>query len=281
MEAICLTFPTIIKASQKEGKRLVEVQASSEDCDQEGDVILQRALLNSAESFIKNGHIDIDHVSEIGHRYGIANPDAYIIGYPTEVRDKGKGRTFVEFELLRDEDDEDGTSLYNFVWKSLHTKPPMRWSASIYGFPIDGEWEDCSEETCEGTDATRYLVKGLRWKSLALTRQPVNNHLKGFARIVKSSFYAESVLGLMKDQNLPKEGCSCQDRKKLKRDTAPGVGMHQDTFPDVNRRIKSLADSIALEWLAHAIRKTAQKRGVNKKFTSPSYNSDQKVFSTF
>lgn len=259
MEAICLTFPTIIKASQKDGKRLIEVQASSEDVDLEGDVILQKALMNSADSFVKNGHIDIDHISEVGHRYGISNPDAYIIGYPTEVLDKGKGHTYVKFELLRDDDgEEDDSHLYNFVWKSLHTKPPMKWSASIYGFPVDGEWDDCSETKCDGTKATRYLVKGLDWKSLALTRRPVNNQLKGFARIVKSSFYAESVLGLVKNENLPNEGCSCQNKKKLKRDTSPGIGVHQDNYPDVNRRIKSLADDLAFELVAQIAKRTCR-----------------------
>jgi hypothetical protein len=213
-EAVCISFPAVIKASKEDGKRILEVQASSEDRDLEGDVILQKALLDSADSFIENGHIDLDHISEIGHRYGIENPDQYILGYPLAVIDKGKGRTSVRLELIQDaEGEEDPKAPYNFIWKSLHTKPPMKWSASIYGFPKDGEWKDCSETECSGSKATRYLVEGLDWKSLALTRKPVNDKLKGFAKVVKSSFYMERILGLEKAKD-PKETCTCKEKKE-------------------------------------------------------------------
>ena len=77
-------IPCIVKAkASTDGKRLVSVEASSEAVDSEGDVILQKALLDSSKSFVATGHIDIDHLSELGDRLGIANPTSYIIGRPT------------------------------------------------------------------------------------------------------------------------------------------------------------------------------------------------------
>src|ERR1700743_2718026 len=102
-DAVIVDFPILIKAATTaEGRRMIEVEASSEECDSEGDVILQKALLGSAKSFVRTGHID--HISEMGERMGIPNPESYIIGHPTEVKDIGGGRTSVVAEIMRSKD---------------------------------------------------------------------------------------------------------------------------------------------------------------------------------
>ena len=192
---VCISFPSIIKSSIAEnGDRLIEVQASSEDVDTEGDVILQEALMGGARDFIARGHLDIDHISELGHRYGVANPDSYIIGKPLDVVDKGRGHTYVKAKLFKNSNGEHNPSKYSYdmVWASLNTDPPAQWSASIFGYPKADAFFDCSEGLCEGTKATRYLVKGLDWRSLALTKNPINDSLTGFARIVKSDAFMKS-----------------------------------------------------------------------------------------
>lgn len=211
MDGICISIPAIIKSEMINGDRIIEVQASSEEVDQEGDVILQKALLDSAPYFIATGHLDIDHISELGHRYGIKNPESYIIGKPLEVIDKGKGHTYVKSKIYKNADNENNPKLYTYdmVWASLHTDPPTQWSASIFGYPKSDAFVDCSEEFCEGTNATRYLVKGMDWHSLALTKNPVNNTLKGFARIVKANTFMES-----RFPYLEKSGC-CEKVKNL------------------------------------------------------------------
>lgn len=186
MDGFFIEVQAIVKAREdKDGRRLVEVEASNEFEDSEGDVILQRALLDSADSFVKSGHLDIDHYSELGHRIGIKNPSAYIVGRPVEVKDLGGGRTGVVGEIRRSRDNLSNpiANKYDELWESLISEPPVEWRASIYGFPKADMVEDCREMTCTSR-ASRYLVKGLDWRSLAFTRNPINTSITGFARVV-------------------------------------------------------------------------------------------------
>jgi len=198
MDNLIVELDCIIKArDSSDGKRLVEVESSNESVDSEGDVILQRALLDSADSFIKTGHLDIDHISEIGDRMGIPNPNSYIIGRPIEVKDLGGGRTSVVGEIRRSADGihNPDRNRYDSFWDTLKSEPPVRWRASIYGFPIKGMVDDCREKTCEG-GATRYLVKGIDWRSLAFTRNPVNDAIQTYAHVVTAKAFGEMIKSL-------------------------------------------------------------------------------------
>jgi hypothetical protein len=193
-EAYIIPLDVVVKAVKDDGsgRRMVEVEASSEDVDDQGDIVLQSALLNSAASFIKSGHLDLDHYSEIGHRIGILDPSSYIVGRPTEVKDIGGKRTSVVGEIMRARDgkfDSDGNK-YDGFWKTLQSDPPVHWSASIYGFPSD--IQDCTEKACSN-GATRYVVKAIDWRSLAFTRKPVNKSLKGYAKIVTAKSYGDEI----------------------------------------------------------------------------------------
>lgn len=190
--ALCIQVSAIVKARPGD-ERIIEVEASNQFVDSEGDVILQRALLDSAESFVKSGHLDIDHLSEIGERMGLARPSDYIVGVPTEVKDLGDGRTGVIGQLHKA-----GRTKADEVWDSLKADPPVRWQASIYGFPVPGEVIDArvARASVDLMGATRFLVKSLDWRSLALTRNPINTSIKGSARIVT----AKSFLAFMKSK---------------------------------------------------------------------------------
>lgn len=191
--ALCVQIPVIIKAHSEGERRLVSLEASNESVDSEGDVILQSALLNSAESFIKSGHLDIDHISELGSRLGVKNPTDYIVGVPIEVKDLGGGRTGVVGELHKG---GTGREKADELWSSLKAEPPVRWSASIYGFPLPGQVEDCRvSKSTSGAKATRFFVKGLDWRSLAFTRNPVNKAITGAACIVTAKSMIEIIKG--------------------------------------------------------------------------------------
>jgi hypothetical protein len=190
--ALCIQMPVVIKARADGDRRMVEVEASNQVVDSEGDVILQRALLDSADRFVKTGHLDIDHISEIGDRLGIPNPTDFIVGVPTEVKDLGDGRTGVVGELHKK-----GRAKADELWDSLKAEPPVRWQASIYGFPVPGAVVDARVAKAEDLmGATRFLVKSLEWRSLAFTRNPVNTAIKGAARVVT----AKSFLAFMKSK---------------------------------------------------------------------------------
>lgn len=181
----------IVKASTDNGRRMVEVEASNENMDQEGDVILQDALMKSAPSFLAGGALDIDHLSEFGERMGIRNPASYVVGRPVEVKDLGERRTSVVGEISKSLDGVSRPQQYKFdeFWESLQCDPPVRWRASVYGFPTENGIVKC-QETGECTHgAKRFLIKGFIWKSLAFTRRPQNDTLSSPARIVTAKAY--------------------------------------------------------------------------------------------
>jgi hypothetical protein len=197
-DAFCISIPALIKASSVDGRRIIEVQASSQDLDGEGDVILQQALLNSAKSFLAKGVIDVDHLSEIGHRVpGLPMPPSYYIcGKPLEVIDLGAGCTSVKCELFQFDKNNPATAKAEEIWNSITTTPPVPWRASIFGYPTDDGYIDvraCKSGSVETYGATRYLVSKMLWKSLALTRRPVNDSLTGTARIVTEKALAKAL----------------------------------------------------------------------------------------
>lgn len=194
-EALIIGLNAIVKArSSTNGQRLVEVEASNEREDQEGDVILQEALLGSAQSFIARGHIDIDHLSEIGARLGLRNPESYIIGRPVSVSDLGKGRTGVLCEIRRSIDGifDVIKNKYDAFWESVASEPPVLWRASIYGFPDPQTTLDCRVDHCD-VKASRYVIKTLDWRSLAMTRRPINDSINGYAKIVAAKAMVEAI----------------------------------------------------------------------------------------
>ena len=190
-EALIICLPAIVKShADASGRRMIECEASNQEVDLEGDVLDQAALLGSAKNFLSHGHIDLDHLSEIGHRLGIANPESYILGKPTEVNDLGDGRTGVVGELKRSADGTFNPILnrYDAVWSALNDPPGIPYRASIYGFPVSDAVEDCRGKACS-SGATRFHIHAMEWKSLALTQRPVNSSIKGCVKIVTAKAF--------------------------------------------------------------------------------------------
>ena len=205
-KAMVARMPAIIKArpSDASGRRIVEVQASCEAVDFDGDVILQEALLNSAASFIATGHLDIDHLSEFGQRLGIPDPSSYIVGRPLEVRAGPNNSTFVVGEISRSIDGafDVQRNKYDELWASLQRNPPVTWFSSVYGWPTD--MDDCESGQCSHSGATRYLIKAMDWRSLAFTRSPKNTALNSPTRILTAkSFLAELAKSMPPSMALP------------------------------------------------------------------------------
>lgn len=188
--AVIACLPVIIKARpESSGRRIVDVQASCEAVDFDGDVILQEALLGSAQSFIATGHLDIDHLSEFGQRLGIPDPSSYIVGRPLDVRKGPDNSTFVEGEISKSIDGRVDVvrNRYDEFWASLQRDPPVVWFSSVYGWPKN--IEDCMNKSCGVDGPSRYLIKSMDWRSLAFTRSPKNTALTHPTRIVTAKSY--------------------------------------------------------------------------------------------
>lgn len=179
-----IEIPMIVKAGPvlADGTRKISFECSNEISDSEGDVILQKALMDSADSFVRMGVIDLDHLSEVGQRYGL-NPAEYVIGRPTRVFDLGGNRTGVEAVLVK------GNPHADKIWEELTAEPPVVYKSSIFGYPKPGnegilDVRDNPHENTHG--ASRYVVRAITWKSLALTKSPVNTAIAHPVKIIKS-----------------------------------------------------------------------------------------------
>lgn len=187
--AVVARFPALVKAytPDSDGRRIVSVKSSTEEIDLDGDCVLQKALLDAADNFVRYGHFDIEHRSDLGHRMipPIPNPASWIVGRPLEVTAAPGGRTFVKGEISRSLDGVPGHA--DELWDSLRREPPVAWYASIYGFPMD--LDDCTKGACPDSPATRFIIKAIEWTGLAFTRTPKNTALKSAARIVTAKAY--------------------------------------------------------------------------------------------
>lgn len=159
----------LLKASPMEdgGGRFVFFEASNEDVDHQNEVVLQKALENSADYYLRHGNIDLSHFSILGPKSGIPNYMEYEIGKPVAVRIDGK-RTFVKAELYKG--DSAMARNANMVWDSLTKQsPPMRWYPSVGGSVLAK-----SVKIDPVTKNKVAVIEKVRWNNTALDRCPVN-----------------------------------------------------------------------------------------------------------
>lgn len=175
-----LSIGTMFKArpSEEKGERFIYLEASREGTDQQNDIVLAKALEESAPHFLKFGNIDIDHKSmpSIAERYGITDPEAWEVGVPEEVRVDGPA-VFVKARLFQG--DTPLAARSNMVWDSMtKLSPPARWYASVGGATLARR-----EGVDQLTKSKVSFVTKVRWSNLAISRQPVNQHVAAASTI--------------------------------------------------------------------------------------------------
>jgi len=156
------------------GRRMLYLEASDESTDHQREKVLQSALAESRDYFLRHGNIDISHYTLIGLKHGIPNHLDYEIGKPTEVSftTDGKNKTFVKAELYQDANGGSSAQSRNagMVWDSLtKQKPPMSWFPSVGGGILEKE-PGVDPDTKERIT----LVRRVRWCNIGLDRMPVN-----------------------------------------------------------------------------------------------------------
>jgi hypothetical protein len=171
-----LSIEMMLKAtpSQEGGERYIYIEASNEGRDQQNEIVLAKALEDSSGHFLKFGNIDLDHKSmpSIASSYGIQNPEAWEVGKPVDVRVHGN-KTFVKGQLFSG--DTPLAAKANMVWDSMtKLNPPKNWYASVGGVPLAK-----SIKIDPDTGDKVGVVSRVRWTNLALTAQPVNQHVLG------------------------------------------------------------------------------------------------------
>jgi hypothetical protein len=156
------------RVAEEGGERFVYVEASNEAIDQQNERIKLEALLGSRELFLRQGNLDIDHLTVVGYRVGIPNPHEWEIGLPVDAQVSG-GSMWVKGRIYQNQDKAD------FFWKSLtELVPPMRWHPSVAGEVLERK-----TIVDPHTKATRRIVTKAKWINLAFSKQPQNLALAG------------------------------------------------------------------------------------------------------
>ncbi|GHV91216.1 hypothetical protein AGMMS50268_17190 [Spirochaetia bacterium] len=147
------------KDTDANGNFIFEVEASNENLDLQGQVVLQRALLGSKEHFLSNGVISYDHLHKRRGADGqtISDP-SMVIGEPIEVKTDGK-RTIVVGKLYKN----------NEVARDLITK--LKDGSTRVKASVGGIFPKIIKDIKSGAEK---IVQVL-WNDLALTVSPVNS----------------------------------------------------------------------------------------------------------
>jgi hypothetical protein len=180
-------FDTMMKArpATEGDERLVYVEASTEARDQEGEVVLSKALKDSLDVFMKFGVVDLDHKSmpSVAQKYGIPQEDCpkWIVGQPVAVRFDGD-KTLVKARLRQG--DTPLAAQANQIWDGLtKLNPPDRYYASVGGSVL------AREIRIDPTTKDRIpVITKTRWNNLALSLQPVNQHLDAASTVPIGTF---------------------------------------------------------------------------------------------
>ena len=180
--------------SQEGERRIIYFEASNEDVDHQGEVVLQKALEDSSAHYLRHGNIDLSHFTMLGPKMGLSNYHDYEIGRPVEVRVDGR-RTFVKAELHQ------GASAMaknaTMVWDSMTKQvPAARWYPSVGGAVLAK-----SVKIDPVTKNKIAVVERVRWANVALDRQPVNKTV-GEASSAPVGVFAKSLNGFVMSKML-------------------------------------------------------------------------------
>lgn len=168
-DVLCITDMLKATPRMEDGQRVIYIEASNEAVDHQGEVVMAKALADSADYYLRHGNLDIDHYTLIGPRMGIKDANLYEIGRPLEVKSRD-GKTFVKGVVYS------GTGpaaeQANNFWSSLtDINPPQRWYPSVGGaIPAGGKVVEIDPKT----QRRRVMVKSTRWTNIGFSKTPVN-----------------------------------------------------------------------------------------------------------
>lgn len=255
--------------SEEGGARLLFFEASNEDIDHQGEVVLQKALAASSDYYLRHGNIDLSHYTILGPRAGIPNHLEYEIGRPIAVRVDGH-RTLVKAELYRGESAMARNA--GMVWDSLTKQsPPAQWFASVGGAVLAK-----SVRLDPETKQRVAVVERVRWNNTALDRTPVNRtvpavstrpmsvfakSLGGFVMKGLEAGYGSDVAaltggGAMRTQSLdPKLQSYWEFRERLAADIRAGrAEPHTAKLSAHAQAVYGLTPDVAAEWTVRFLR---------------------------
>lgn len=188
------------------GERVLYLEASAETQDVQNETILAQALEESKDYFLRFGRIDLDHSTVWGMiretKLDPSHPYAREIGRPLDVRFTRRPgdvpRVWVKCSIFSSPDPANkAATAANWFWDTLQLNPPMVWYPSVAGSLLPGG-------RTQRADGSRVIHK-LRWHSIGLSRNPVNNNLgpastvplEVFCKAMREGFDVSGVLAAL------------------------------------------------------------------------------------
>lgn len=178
-----LVITDLLKATPAEegGRRFVYLEASNEALDLQGETVLAKALQESSDYYLRYGNLDLDHMTQIGPRAGVADYMLYEIGRPMQVTVDGR-RTFVKGEIFKG--DVPVAEKANRFWESITAvSPPQRWYPSVGGSVLEK-----SSEVDPTHKARKTMISRVRWTNIGFSKTPVNQAVPTVSSIPFGAF---------------------------------------------------------------------------------------------
>ncbi len=223
--------------TDSQGNWILWAEASNENLDFQGQVVLQDALKKSEGYFLENGVISYDH----RHLHADPEdptwtPEKYIIGEPLAVKTKGK-RTFVQFKLYKS----------NALAQQIVSK--IRDGSTRVKTSIAGKVPQIIQEYSQKLGHVVEVVKGVLWDELALTFKPVNQTLapvtpEQFVKSLTATPMPTNVAArtggaaLISSSNTPRKKSQIETGKNLEEE-------EEENEMDPKNLIKSVDDAVS------------------------------------
>jgi hypothetical protein len=181
-------------ASQDGERRILYLEASNEEADHQDEVVLQKALSDSSDYFLRHGNIDLEHYSLLGPSRGIPDYMTFEVGKPCEVSMAGKN-TFVKAQIYTGSSPMAKNA--NMLWDSLvNQSPPCRWYPSVGGSVLAK-----SVRVDPQSQQRTAVIEKVRWNNIGLTRTPVNKTVPE-ASLMPLGVFAKSLNGFVMAKTL-------------------------------------------------------------------------------
>ena len=163
------------------GNYLFEVEAGNENLDLQNQIVLQNALMESKEEFLKGGVISYNHLHKRKDEQGnVIADDSMIIGEPVDVRfDEDTKKTIVKGKL------------YATNEKAKDIIKMLKAGSTRVRASVGGIFPKVIKNVKTGVEKIIHVL----WNDLALTTMPVNNTV-GYAVFAKSMTSAQFVESL-------------------------------------------------------------------------------------
>lgn len=151
--------------TDENGNFIIEAEASNENLDFDGQVVLQRALTGSKDYFLSNGVISYDHRHlRADPEDPTWSPEKYIIGEPMGVFSRGT-KTFVKAKLYKS----------NEIAQEIVRK--LRDGSTRLKTSVGGRRPEVVQEWSRELGRNVEKVVRVLWDELAITFKPVNQTL--------------------------------------------------------------------------------------------------------